>query len=109
MTVLAVNIVQAGTQVVAHSWGEDAAALLPAPDLITGADIVYQSHHFAVLIRTLQDLCAPHTIAYLAFKLRGDLSSWTRPPTVCIFSQIFRPIVGPSAHMIADPEAQTAP
>lgn len=63
---------QSGMQVVAYSWGEDAAALLPAPDLVTGADIVYQTQHFAALIRTLQDLCAPHTIAYLAFKLRGE-------------------------------------
>ena len=58
-------------QVVAHQWGDDVKDLLPGPDLITGADIVYQAEHFAALIQTLQDLAAPHTLIYLAFKLRG--------------------------------------
>ena len=58
-------------QVVVHQWGNDVKDLLPAPDIITGADIVYQQEHFAALIQTLQDLAAPHTLIYLAFKLRG--------------------------------------
>lgn len=58
-------------QVTAYQWGDNVKELLPAPDLITGADIVYQQQHFAALIITLQDLAAPHTLIYLAFKLRG--------------------------------------
>ena len=59
-------------QVVAHCWGEDVTPLMPPPDLITGADVVYQQEHFDALISTLQDLAAPHTVIYLAFKLRGE-------------------------------------
>lgn len=59
-------------QVVCHSWGDDVTPLLPAPDIITGADIVYQQQHFDALITTLQDLAAPHTLIYLAYKLRGE-------------------------------------
>ena len=58
-------------QVVAYQWGNDIKELLPGPDLITGADIVYQAEHFAALIKTLQALAAPHTLIYLAYKLRG--------------------------------------
>ena len=59
-------------QVICHCWGDDVASLLPAPDLITGADIVYQQEHFDALITTLQDLAAPHTLIFLAYKLRGE-------------------------------------
>lgn len=59
-------------QVICHRWGDDVATLLPAPDVITGADIVYQQEHFDALITTLQDLAAPHTLIYLAYKLRGE-------------------------------------
>lgn len=59
-------------QVICHRWGDDVASLLPAPDVITGADIVYQQEHFDALITTLQDLAAPHTLIYLAYKLRGE-------------------------------------
>lgn len=68
-------------QVIAHCWGDSVKSLLPAPDLITGADIVYQQEHFAALIATLQDLAAPHTLVYLSFKLRGALSA--KPSTRC--------------------------
>ena len=60
-------------QVIAHCWGEDVAPLMPPPDLIIGADVVYQQEHFDSLISTLQHLAAPHTLVYLAFKLRGEL------------------------------------
>ena len=60
-------------QVAEHCWGEDVSHLLPAPDLITGADIVYEHQHFDALIKTLQALAAPHTLIYLAFKWRGKL------------------------------------
>ena len=50
---------------------------LPAcPDLITGADIVYQSEHFAALLHSLEHLAAPHTLIYLSFRLRGILSRY---------------------------------
>ena len=61
-------------QVICHCWGDDVTPLLPAPDLITGADIVYQQEHFDALITTLQDLAAPHTLIFLAYKLRGEHS-----------------------------------
>ena len=46
---------------------------MPTPDVITGADVVYQQEHFDALITTLQDLAAAHTLIYLAFKIRGKL------------------------------------
>lgn len=49
---------------------------MPSPDLITGADVVYQQEHFDALITTLQDLAAAHTLIYLAFKIRGKLQPW---------------------------------
>lgn len=49
---------------------------MPSPDLITGADVVYQQEHFDALITTLQDLAAAHTLIYLAFKIRGELQPW---------------------------------
>lgn len=51
--------------------------LMPSPDVITGADVVYQQEHFDALITTLQDLAAAHTLIYLAFKIRGKLRSST--------------------------------
>ncbi len=46
---------------------------MPSPDIITGADVVYQQEHFEALVTTLQDLAAAHTLIYLAFKIRGKL------------------------------------
>ena len=59
-------------QVVCHCWGTDVAPLLPAPDIITGADSVYQQEHFEELSTTLHDLALPHTLIYLAYKLRSE-------------------------------------
>ena len=76
-------------QVICHCWGDDVAALLPAPDIITGADIVYQQEHFDALITTLQDLAAPHTLIFLAYKLRGEHSclhlSMVSTSAACMF------------------------
>ena len=58
-------------QVLEHAWGTDVAPLGQLPDLITGADIVYQEEHFPALLQTLESLAAPHTLIYLAFRLRG--------------------------------------
>ena len=69
---MAVSFAECVMQVVEHCWGEDITPLLPAPDLITGADVVYQQEHFDALVTTLQQLAAPHTLIYLAFKLRGE-------------------------------------
>lgn len=62
---------QQHSKVVNHIWGQDVTDLMPEPDLITGADVVYQQEHFDSLITTLQELAAPHTLIFLAFKLRG--------------------------------------
>lgn len=62
---------KSGMQVRDYAWGDDVAALPEAPDLITGADIVYQQEHFSSLLTTLEALAAPHTLIYLAFRLRG--------------------------------------
>ena len=64
-------------QVVVHCWGQDVKELMPSPDVIIGADVVYQQEHFDALITTLQDLAAAHTLIYLAFKIRGKLRSST--------------------------------
>lgn len=62
---------QQHSKVVVHCWGQDVKGLMPTPDVITGADVVYQQEHFDALITTLQDLAAAHTLIYLAFKIRG--------------------------------------
>jgi hypothetical protein len=44
-------------QVVDYAWGEDAGVLLPQgrpPDVITGADIIYEEQHYPALLATLQ-------------------------------------------------------
>lgn len=35
---------------------------------------MYQQEYFDALITTLQDLAAPHTLIFLAYKLRGEHS-----------------------------------
>ena len=58
-------------QVVDYAWGSHVAVLGEPPDIITGADIVYQKEFFPQLVHTLESASAPHTIIYLAFRLRG--------------------------------------
>lgn len=58
-------------QVVDYAWGSHVALLGEPPDLITGADIVYQKECFPQLVQTLEEASAPHTVIYLAFRLRG--------------------------------------
>ena len=65
-------------QVVVHCWGQDVKDLMPSPDVITGADVVYQQEHFDALVTTLHHLAAPHTLIYLAFKIRGKLQPTTQ-------------------------------
>ena len=48
------------------------APLGPQPDLITGADVLYEEAHFPALLATIAALSAPHTLTYLAFRTRGD-------------------------------------
>lgn len=59
-------------QVVDYAWGGDASALNPQPDVITGADILYEEQHFPALLKSIQALSAPHTLTYLAYRIRGD-------------------------------------
>ena len=63
------------SQVFEYAWGSNAAVLGPLPDVITGADIVYEEEHFAALLDSIQALSAPHTLTYLAFRLRGAWES----------------------------------
>lgn len=61
-------------QVVDYAWGDDVEVLRPggtAPDIITGADIIYEEQHYPALLATLRRLAAPHTLVYLASRLRG--------------------------------------
>lgn len=62
-------------QVLEHKWGDEVKSLGPAPDVITGADVMYEREHFPALLKTIQDLSAVHTITLLAFRLRGLLPS----------------------------------
>ncbi|CAK0757345.1 hypothetical protein CVIRNUC_002532 [Coccomyxa viridis] len=58
-------------QVMPYAWGEDAGRLPQAPDVITGADVVYEQEHFPALISSLRMLAAPHTVIFLSYRLRG--------------------------------------
>ena len=58
-------------QVMPYAWGEDIECLPQAPDVITGADVVYEQEHYAALVSSLHMLAAPHTIIYLSYRLRG--------------------------------------
>ena len=59
-------------QVVDHAWGEDVSVLGRPPDVITGADVIYEEQHYPALLATLGQLAAPHTLILLAFRLRGE-------------------------------------
>ncbi|KAG1675873.1 hypothetical protein FOA52_001530 [Chlamydomonas sp. UWO 241] len=63
---------------VAHAWGDAGSAallLLPhgggRPDVITAADVLYEPAHHAALLDTLDALCAPHTLVFIAWKKRS--------------------------------------
>ncbi|KAK9832320.1 hypothetical protein WJX74_006168 [Apatococcus lobatus] len=58
-------------QVLEHCWGDEVKTLGRAPDVITGADVMYEQEHFPALLATLQDLSAVHTVILLAFRMRG--------------------------------------
>lgn len=60
-------------QVCEHTWGEDTAALGPQPDIILGADVVYQQEHFDALASSILALSAPHTLTFLSYRLRGEM------------------------------------
>lgn len=63
------------TRVVALPWGPDVEEVIQGgewrPDLITGADVVYQRQHFPALLDCITALSAPHTVTFLSFKVRG--------------------------------------
>ena len=60
-----------------HTWGEPSERLPQAPDVIVGADVVYEQEHYAALVSTLHMLAAPHTVVYLSYRLRGMLTACT--------------------------------
>lgn len=59
------------TQVREYAWGSQLHELQMQPDVIIGADVVYQQEHFDALITSLWDLCAAHTVAFISYRLRG--------------------------------------
>ncbi len=65
------HLCNACAQVMPYAWGEDAGRLPQAPDVITGADVVYEQEHFPALISSLRMLAAPHTVIFLSYRLRG--------------------------------------
>jgi len=66
-------------QVLDLEWGSDAAALGRQPDLVTGADVVYEEHCFPALLASIEALSAAHTVTMLAFRLRGASARVLRP------------------------------
>ncbi len=58
-------------QVLDLEWGSDTAAVGRQPDLVTGADVVYEEHCFPALLASIEALSAAHTVTMLAFRLRG--------------------------------------
>lgn len=58
-------------QVREYAWGSQLHELQMQPDVIIGADVVYQQEHFDALITSLWDLCAAHTVAFISYRLRG--------------------------------------
>lgn len=60
--------------VVDYAWGDDpppSELQQPPPDIITGADLVYDPKQYGALVAALERLAAPHTLVFLAIKLRG--------------------------------------
>lgn len=66
-------------QVMPYTWGEPSGRLPQAPDVIIGADVVYEQEQYAALVSTLRMLAAPHTVVYLSYRLRGML-----PPYIAL-------------------------
>ncbi|NXD08793.1 MT21A methyltransferase, partial [Nothocercus nigrocapillus] len=55
------------------TWGKDLGAFpAGAFDLVLGSDIVYLEETFADLLRTLEHLCAEHTLVLLSCRLRYE-------------------------------------
>ncbi|KAK9815052.1 hypothetical protein WJX73_005953 [Symbiochloris irregularis] len=54
-----------------YTWGDEVKPLGPQPDLIIGSDVVYQQEYFDDLIDTIWRLSAPHTLTFLAYRVRG--------------------------------------
>lgn len=62
-------------KVLPHRWGTSADDVITAnsgsrPDLITGADIIFDPQYHGDLLLSLRQLSAPHTVTYLAHRLR---------------------------------------
>lgn len=86
-------------QVVPYAWGDDTDSLPQSPDVITGADVVYEQEHYPALVSTLHMLAAPHTVIYLAFRLRGTANQ----PAPSIPKRLARgPFLVKSAHLSCD-------
>ena len=58
-------------QVREYEWGTDSQAL-GKPDVIVGADVVYQREYYPALARSLAALSSPHTVCFIAFRSRGE-------------------------------------
>ncbi|XP_064408568.1 protein N-lysine methyltransferase METTL21A [Latimeria chalumnae] len=56
----------------ALSWGVDHESFPSDYDVILGADIVYLKDTYPSLLRTLQHLCGPGAVIYLASKMRKE-------------------------------------
>ncbi len=58
--------------VVPHVWGDrgTVAAFGPRPDLVVCADVLYSPGFYQDLLWTLEALCAPHTLVYIASRRR---------------------------------------
>ncbi|XP_067154922.1 protein N-lysine methyltransferase METTL21A [Apteryx mantelli] len=55
------------------TWGRDLGSFPPgAFDLVLGSDIVYLEETFADLLRTLEHLCAEHTVILLSCRIRYE-------------------------------------
>ena len=84
----------AGQQQQAEDGAGPEPASLPAPggfDLIAGADLVYDRGSYPALLAALAALAAPHTLLFLAIKLRGARSCRGFPYVVCPLTWGLRP------------------
>lgn len=58
-------------KVLHYSWGTSTTALGSPPDVIVGADLLYAPENHKLLLDSLRQLCASHTLIFLAFRFRG--------------------------------------